>query len=138
VLRLTSTASGDTALLQAGPGATASLLAAWSVDGTHWTVSAPLSSGTGQVLASGTGSGGSVWVLLTGGRAEVVAGPGASWRALPPVPRDTAAVAAGPGSGAFDALAVSGGTLTVYRLTPAGAWDQAQVINVPLQYGSSS
>ena len=138
VLRLTGTASGDTALLQAGAGATASLLAAWTGDGAQWTVSAPLSGGTGQVLASGTGSGGTVWVLLSGGRAEAVAGPGASWRALPPVPRDTAALAAGPGSGAFDALAVSGGTLTVYRLTPAGAWDKAQVISVPIQYGSSS
>jgi len=97
----------------------------------------PLSSGTGQVLASGTGSGGSVWALLPGGRAEAVAGPGASWRALPPVPRDTAAVTAGAGSGAFDALAVAGGTLTVSRGT-GGAWDQAQVIKVPLQYGSSS
>lgn len=138
VLRLTGTASGDTALLQGGTGATATLLAAWSVDGAHWTVSAPLSSGTGQVLASGTGSGGSAWVLLPGGRAEAVTGPGASWRALPPVPRDTAALAAGPGSGAFDALAVSGGTLTVYRLTTAGAWDNNEVIRVPLQYGSSS
>jgi hypothetical protein len=138
VLRLTGTASGDTALLQAGAGATATLLAAWSVDGAHWTVSAPLSSGTGQVLASGTGSGGSVWVLLPGGRAEAVAGPGTSWRALPSVPRDTAALAAGPGSGDFDALAVSGGTLTVYRLTPAGSWDNNEVIKVPLQYGSST
>jgi hypothetical protein len=54
------------------------------------------------------------------------------------VPRDTAALAAGPGSGDFDALAVSGGTLTVYRLTPAGAWDNNEVIRVPLQYGSST
>jgi hypothetical protein len=138
VLRLTGTASGDTALLQAGAGATASLLAAWTGDGTRWTVSAPLPGPTGQVLASGTGPGGTVWVLLSGGRAEAVAGPGASWRALPPVPRGTAALAAGPGRGAFDALAVSGGTLTVYRLTPPGAWNRTQVISVPIQYSSSS
>jgi hypothetical protein len=137
VLRLTRTAAGDTALLQAGTGSTAALLAAWTSDGTRWTVSSPLSAGTAQVTASGTGPGGAAWVLLPGGRAETVPGPGASWRALPPVPRGTAALAAGPGSGSFDALAVSGGTLTVYRLTPAGAWGKAQVISVPIQYGSS-
>jgi hypothetical protein len=75
--------------------------------------------------------------LLPGGRPETVPGPGESWRALPPVPRGTAALAAGPGSGAFDALAVSGGTLTVYRLTPAGTWTRTQAIKVPIQYGSS-
>jgi hypothetical protein len=137
VLRLTGTAGGDTALLQAGAGATASLLAAWSSDGTRWSVSAPLSAGTGQVLASGTGPGGAVWVLLPGGRAQTVSGPGASWQALPPAPRGTAALAAGPDAGGFDALAVSGGKLTVYRLTPAGAWSKTQVISVPIQYGSS-
>lgn len=47
-------------------------------------------------------------------------------------------LAPGPG-GALDALAVSGGSaLTVFRLTPAGAWQQTQVISVPVQLGSSS
>jgi hypothetical protein len=137
VLRLTGTADGDTALLQAGTGGTASLLAAWTGDGTRWTASSPLSTGTGQVIASGTGPGGAIWVLLPDGRAETVPGPRASWRPLPPVPRGTAALAAGPGSGAFEALAVSGGKLTVYRLTPTDAWAKTQVISVPIQYGSS-
>jgi hypothetical protein len=137
VLRLTGIAASVTALLQAGTDSTATLLAAWTSDGARWTASSPLSAGTGQVIASGTGPGGAVWVLLSGSRAETVPGPGASWRALPPVPRGTAALAAGPGSGAFDALTVSGGMLTVYRLTPAGAWGKTQVISVPIQYGSS-
>jgi hypothetical protein len=137
VLRLTGTADGDIALLQSRTGATVSLLAAWTGDGARWTASSPLPAGTGQVVASGTGPGGAVWVLLPGGRAETVPGPGASWRALPPVPHGTAALAAGIGSGAFDALAVSGGKLTVYRLAPAGTWDTTQVISVPIQYGSS-
>jgi len=48
------------------------------------------------------------------------------------------APAPGPG-GALDALAVSGGSaLSVFRLTPAGAWQQTQVISVPVQLGSSS
>jgi hypothetical protein len=33
---------------------------------------------------------------------------------------------------------VSGARLTVYRLGADGAWRQDQVLNVPIQYGSSS
>jgi hypothetical protein len=34
---------------------------------------------------------------------------------------------------------VSGGSsLAVFRLTPAGAWQQTQAISVPVQLGSSS
>jgi hypothetical protein len=86
-------------------------------------------------------------VLLSGGRAATVAGPsapgapgaaGAAWRPLPAPPHGTAVLAPGPG-GALDALAVSGGSaLTVFRLTTAGAWQQTQVISVPVQLGSSS
>jgi hypothetical protein len=39
----------------------------------------------------------------------------------------------------MDALAVSGGKLTVWRLAGAAtAWSTVQAINVPIQYGSSS
>ena len=124
------TAGGNAALLVAGT----SLLAAWS-DGGRWTVSAPVAGGT--VRASGFGPGGSVWVLLGGGRAETIGGPGASWRTLPSVPEGTATLAPGPGSGAYDALAVAGSRLTVWRLA-AGAWARVQVITVPITYGSSS
>jgi hypothetical protein len=137
VLRLAGTPAGDTALLASGTGSAASLLAAWTSDGTRWTTSPPLSTGTRQVLADGTGPGGSVWVLLTGGRAETIAGPGAPWRQLPAPPAATAALAVGPG-GTADALAVAGASLTVYQLTPAGTWNRAQTITVPIQYGSSS
>jgi len=137
VLRLTGTPAGDIALLRAGTGSTASLLAAWTSDGTHWTVSSPFTVGTGTVTASGTGPGGTAWVLLTGGRAEAVNGPGTAWHTLPAPPRGTAALAAGPG-GSFDALAVSDAKLTVFQLSPQGSWTQTQVINVPIQFGSSS
>jgi hypothetical protein len=137
VLRLTGTAAGDIALLRAGAGADASLLAAWTSDGTRWTVSAPLAIGTGQVAASGSGSGGAAWVLLADGHAYAVSGAGGTWRRLPSPPPGTAALAAGPG-GAFEALAAAGGKLTVYRLSPAGAWSQTQTLSVPIQYGSSS
>ena len=136
VLRLAGTTAGDTALLASGAGGAASLRAAWTSDGTSWTTSPPLPAGSRQVLAVGTGPGPAVWALLSGGRAVTVAGPGAAWRQLPAPPPATAALAAGPG-GSTDALAIVGTTLTVYQLTPAGAWSKAQAINVPVQYGSS-
>ena len=145
VLRLTAgDGAGTMALLQSGTGDSASLLAAWSADGTHWTVSPPLGLNGAQVLSSGAGLGATAaWVLLSGGRAATIAGPtapsaaGAAWRPLPAPPHGTAVLAPGPG-GALDALAVSGGSaLTVFRLT-AGAWQQTQAISVPVQLGSSS
>lgn len=154
VLRLTAgDGAGTMALLQAGGGNgdPTSLLAAWTADGTHWTVSPPLPVNGARVLSSGAGPGAAAaWVLLAGGRAAIIAGPGApvapgapgatgaAWRSLPAPPHGTAVLAPGPG-GALDALAVSGGSaLTVFRLTPAGAWQQTQVISVPVQLGSSS
>ena len=143
VLRLTAgsgtSGAGTVALLQAGTGDAASLLTAWTADGTHWSLSSPLPANGAQVLSSGAGPGSTAaWVLLAGGRAATVAGPGAAWRSLPAPPHGTAVLAPGPG-GALDALAVSGGSsLTVFRLTPADAWQQTQVISVPVQLGSSS
>jgi hypothetical protein len=150
VLGLARTAGGNAALLLAGT----SLLAAWS-DGGRWTVSAPVAAAGDEqgVSASGFGPGGSVWVLLGRGRAEAIGGPGGSWQALPPAPAGTqvlvpagtqvlgsagtATLAPESGSPAYDALAVAGSRLTVWRLA-AGAWAQVQVINVPITYGSSS
>jgi hypothetical protein len=129
VLGLAADGRSTAALALAGN----SLLAVWS-DGTRWTVSAPVTAGT--VLASGFGTGGSVWILLDGGRAETIGGPGGSWRTLPPGPAGTQVLAPGPG-GSWDALAVSRSKLTVWRLSGA-AWVTAQLINVPIAYGSSS
>jgi hypothetical protein len=130
VLGLTATAGGNAALLLAG----SDLLAAWS-DAGRWAVSAPIAE-AGSAIASGFGPGGSVWVLL-GGRAETVSGPGSAWQALPALPSDVATLAPGPSAGGYDALAVSGSRLTVWRLAGT-AWAKAQVINVPIAYGSSS
>jgi hypothetical protein len=132
VLGLAATSGGNVALLLAGD----SLLAAWS-NGTRWTVSAPVAGvGSGSLRAAGFGTGGSAWLLLSGGRAETIGGPTAAWRALPTVPTGTATLAPWPG-GAWDALAVSWSELTVWRLTK-GAWARVQVIKVPIEYGSSS
>jgi hypothetical protein len=131
VLGLAATAGGNAALLLAG----SDLMAAWSAAG-RWTVSAPIA-GAESVTASGFGPGGSVWVLLGGGRAETVSGPGSAWRALPTPPTGVATLAPGPSVDGYDALAVSGSRLTVWRLAGT-AWAKAQVINVPIAYGSSS
>jgi len=137
VLRLTGTSAGTVALLQAGTGSTADLLVAWSGDGTHWTVSTAAPVGSGPVRASGAGADGAVWLLLASGHAMAVSGPGSAWRVLPTPPGGTAALAP-VAVGTFDALAVSGAKLTVYRLGADGAWRQDQVLNVPVQYGSSN
>jgi hypothetical protein len=131
VLGLTSTKDGNAALLLAGD----ELLAAWS-DGGRWTVSGPIAA-QGGASASGFGAAGSVWVLLGGGRAETISGPGSTWQTLPSVPAGTATLAPGTGSGGYDALAVAGSRLTVWRLG-TDAWTKTQVISVPIQYGSSS
>ncbi len=140
VLGLAATAGGDVALLAAGN----SLLAAWW-NGTRWTVSAPVAAGT--VRALGFGAGGSAWLLLGGGRAETISGASGSWQPLPPVPAGTVTLAppgtatlapgnTATGGGGYDALAVSGSKLTVWRLAQ-GAWAKVQLITVPIEYGSS-
>ena len=131
VFGLAADVGGNVALLAAG----GSVLAAWR-DGTRWTVSAPVSAlvAAGGVRAFGFGGGGSAWLLLGGGRAESIGGAGQSWQALPSVPAGTQVLA--PGAGGYEALAVSGSRLTVWRLD-RGAWVKAQEVNVPIQYGSS-
>jgi hypothetical protein len=131
VLGLAGPPRGTAALMAAGTA----LVAAWS-GAVGWTVSAPVAAG--PVVASGFGPAGSVWVLLGGGRAEAISGTGGSWRALPAVPGGTQTMVPGAGGG-YDALAVTGSRLTVWQLGPeATAWARVQVINVQIQYGSSS
>jgi len=102
-----------------------------------WTASSPLPV-TGTVKASGTLAGGGAWVVLSDGQGATIAGPGQQWLALPPLPAKTSVLAAGA-DGTTDALAVSGETLTVWRLAPrATVWAKVQAINVPIQIGSSS
>jgi hypothetical protein len=133
VLGLTAIAGGTVALLAASrPGGT-SLFAAWW-NGTRWTVSAPVTAD--GVRAFGFGPDGSAWLLPGRGRPEAVAGAASStWRPLPPVPPETGTLAPGAG-GSFDALAVAGSRLTVWRLG-RGAWARVQQVTVPIQVGSS-
>ena len=139
VSRLTQTGQGLAALLTVGIGPAASLLAAWSADGGgHWTLSPPLPLHGAALSSASFGLSGTAAVITTANRGEITASAGSSWRPLPPLPPGTATLASGPG-GAVDALAVNGGTLTIWHLAPgATAWTRVQVIKVPIQYGSSS
>ena len=138
VLRLTSTKSGTVALLTAGTGSASSLLAAWSSDsGGHWVLSSPLRLTGAAPSSASFGPGDAAAIVLNGSRGEAIAGPGAPWRALAALPPGTATLAAGP-AGGLDALAVGRTKMTVWRLAPgSAAWARAQVINVPVQFGSS-
>ncbi len=137
VSRLTRTAQGMTALLQAGSRSHANLLAAWSADGSHWTLSPLLPLHGGALTSASFGPGGTAAIITTANYGAI-ASAGSSWQPLPPLPPGTATLAPGPG-GTADALAVHGGTLTVWQHAPGGTtWAKIQVINVPIPYGSSS
>jgi hypothetical protein len=136
VLQLTATGNGVAALLQAGSGASASLIAAWA-DAGGWTVSVPLRIGATAVRSTSSGPGQAVAVLLAGGHGETLSGPGSSWRALPPLPASAAALALGP-SGRVDALTAHAGTFTDWRLEAGTGWRLTQTIQVTIPYGSSS
>jgi hypothetical protein len=140
VLRLTRTGDRDTALLEAGTGAAASLLAAWTAgSGGQWTVSPPLRLDGAQVISASFGDSGSAAVVLSGNRGQTIAGPGARWQALPAMPSGRTVTLARPASGGTDALAADGSTLTAWHLAPgAVTWARTQVTKVPIQYGSSA
>ena len=137
VLRLTRTPNGVVALLEAGTGPAASLLAAWSTGtGGHWALSPILRRGGAKLASASFGPTGGVALVLTGNRAETISGPAAAWRPLAALPAGTAALA--PLATGFDALAVRGTELTIWQLAAgATAWRTTQTINVPIQFGSS-
>jgi hypothetical protein len=137
VLRLTTGAT-TTALLTAGTGTAARLLAAWSRDGgVHWTLSPPLPLNGATLTSASTGPDHSLAVTMTRRRAAVVTSAAGSWQQLPVLPPDTATLAPGP-SGGWNALAAHGTQVTIWQAAPgARAWARAQVIKVPVPYGSS-
>jgi hypothetical protein len=135
--------AGLTALWEGGWVGYAPLTGSPQPSSVPWSASPPLPV-TSAVIASGglagtteTAPGGS-WVLLPGGQAATIGGPGQQWLLLPPTPAHTSVLASGPGN-AIDALAVSGSTLTVWQLDRGSTiWAKAQSMSVPIQYGSSS
>ena len=139
VLRLARTGAGDVALLETGTGSSATLLAAWTSDGgQRWQLSPAFGLGAAHAVSVSFGAGGAAAVVLSGHRGETLAGPGAAWRALPALPAGRTITLALPATETTDALAATGGSLTVWQLRPgAAAWARTQTIKVPIQYGSS-
>ena len=144
VLQMASTGHGVAALLVAGRGTAARLLGAWSnQDATSWTLSQPYQLGPARPLSASFGHG-ALGVVLSGGRAVSVRGPGAAWRSLPALPGRASSVPGGgatlamaPGGG-FEALSARGSQLSVWALSSGGSrWSRSQVINVAIPYGSS-
>ena len=123
VLRLTRTGTRLTALLEAGTGRAATLIAAWTAGGGSWTVSPPLPLAGAAVLSSSFGGEGAAAVTLTGRRAAMLSGPGTSWQPLPVLPLAPSVTLALPAGGPVMALAADRGVLTVWRLPgpPAAA-----------------
>ena len=140
VLRLTRTGGADTALLEAGTGSAASLLAARTADnGQRWTVSPALRLAGARPVSASFGAGGAIAVALSGNRADTLDQGGTGWQPLPALPDGQARTLALPAAGITDALTADGSTLTVWRHAAGSAhWAQAQTIAVPIQYGSSS
>ena len=138
VRRLIQTAHRTAALLQAGTGPGASLLAAWSADsGRHWTLSPPLRLGGRNPSSASISPAGAFAIVLSGNRAVAIRGAGDGWQDLPALPAGTATLAPGP-AGGLDALAVQRTRLTIWQLGPGSAtWHTTQTINVPIQFGSS-
>jgi hypothetical protein len=138
VRSLTTSGGTTTALLAAGIGTAAHLLAAWSRDGgRHWTLSPPLPLNGATLSSTSSGPGHSLAVTMTRRRAAAITRAADSWQPLPALPPGTATLAPSP-SGGWDALAAHGTQLTMWQTAPgAQAWASTQVIKVPVPYGSS-
>ena len=138
VLRLTTAGHTTAALLAAGTGPAERLLAAWSADGgAHWALSAPLPLNGATLTSASSGPGSSLAITLSDRHAAAITTATRPWRPLPLLPPGTATLAPAP-SGGWEALAVHGTRLTIWQAAPgAPVWSSAQIIKVPVPYGSS-
>ena len=140
VLGLRRSGNGLSALLAVAQGSGTSVVGAWTSDGlTQWTFSSPLRLASDEVVRSFGPGAGPGWFVLTannsGSKALEVLGAAASWAPLPRPPEQAATASVGPGP-VIDVLGVSGSSMTDWRLSSAH-WAKAQVIDVPIPYGSS-
>ncbi len=140
VMRLEQTANATGALVVAGEGANARVVALWSSNGLRtWSVSAGLSLAGRALLSTGT-TGGGGFVVATEGTdgsrsASGIVASGTEWQSLAPLPKGTTSVTGTP-QGGYDALVSQQSTLVVYALAATG-WGRILSLNVPIQYGSS-
>jgi hypothetical protein len=139
-----ATAEGKGTATGATPQTT--LVASWAGTTRTWRPSLPFPLGAGSRLVSfgATPEGGLFAVVAhPDGKMSLAeaAKPGTGWHTLAAPPAATATVAFLPG-GTVDALAVKRSVLTVWALSPASTgptgWVKAQVLDVPVQFGSSS
>lgn len=143
VIGLGTSSTGVSALVAVQGTGGVRLLVASSRTGTGgWSLSPALDLGSSvTLLSTGMLAGGRRFVLLGDGsqrRVEVLDEGDRRWQALAGAPPTTATIASGPG-GSIDAMAVTGSTLTIYRLSGgARSWARTQVTEVPIVYGSSS
>jgi hypothetical protein len=139
VIRLTRVDTYIIALLQAGKGTAAVLLAAWTRDGRTWQLSTPFELHGASVRSASFGRRGAVAAALSGRHGEILSGPGGTWRSLAVLPLASSVTLALPAPGITEALAASGSMLIVWReRANSTAWTKTQTIHVPIQYGSSS
>jgi len=119
------------------------LLAARSGPAGRWATSSPLPLATNeQVVSFGPGNGQELFALLQGPsgayRLELAPAGGNAWQELPPPPAGTATVAFSSDA-PTDALVANGTKFSSWSFnTGSKRWTEDQVMDVPLQYGSSS
>ena len=148
MVRLQAGSAQPTALVLAAQAGHRALFVVTDAASGHWSVSSPLTLGSGSsVRASAVQSGGALSVVTGSKRDPSVSqiNTDGTWTTLPPPPAGTLALAwvlptAVPfGGPTLDAFTVDGTELHVYALTPAGIkWVAVQTLQVPLAYGSSS
>jgi hypothetical protein len=143
VLGLQRTDNGLCAVLEVSKGHDRSLVAAWTTGaGATWRISPVLDLGSKNVVSLGPDGSTGLFVLESSTGAShsiaIVSGPGENWRRLPSPPSNTETLVFGPGN-TVDALTVNDITFTDFELAAGGAsWTEAQVMNVPIEFGSSS
>jgi hypothetical protein len=140
VLGLRENGDGVSTLLAVPDGSKTIILGAWtSAALAHWTISSAVRLGSGdRVVSYGPSTGLGWYVLSTKPSAskslEVLASTG-SWTELPTPPTQAGTASFGPAN-SVDVLGGSGTLMTDWKLV-SSRWTKVQVINVPIQYGSS-
>jgi len=141
VLRLIGSGDRLSALLRLTAAGLTTYAAAWTTpQHPTWTLSPTLSQQGPLISTTGTATGGMAILTRTpaSGLALALIQPGDSaWAQLPTPPPSTVTVAVS--GGRVDALTVDSSRFTDYTFNRATrAWEQSQVINVTIPYGSSN
>jgi hypothetical protein len=146
ILRLQSTPSSLTTLVEAAQSGRSALVGLWQGSTGKWIASSALGLQRGaSVLATSVGATGAIVALVGSGstRAAYALVPGGTWTRLPAPPSGTMALGPmtltdGFGGALLNAFTVNGTELGIYALTPSGTrWVKSQTTQVSLAYGSS-